>query len=329
MIPDQWYAILESDEVPRDRPVGMVRLGERLVLWRDSQGNVVCQRDKCAHRGAALSKGKVVGDSVECPFHALQYDSKGRCQLIPANGQVSPVPDRFRIHTYPSQEAHGFIWLWWGEGTTDLPPLPWFEDIDGSFAHATFRDHWPVHYSRAIENQLDMAHVPFVHHNTIGRGGRTVVDGPVVKSADDRILVWVYNRKDDGSPARRSAELPEPERPAMLHFHFANVWQNRIQDDMRVVVAFAPIDESNTLLYVRNYQRFVRLPILRWFVCQGGNIGSRIITAQDKRVVTTQDPKKSGLAIGEKLFPADQPIVAYRRRRQELIEQPEDTATSE
>ena len=324
MIPNQWYAVLESHEIPRRQPIGVIRLGEKLVFWRDARAQVVCQRDKCAHRGAALSKGKVVGDNVECPFHGLQYDATGRCQLIPANGRVTPVPERFQVHTYPTAEAHGFIWLWWGDGRPDLPPLPWFEDVDDSFAYATFKDHWTVHYSRAIENQLDVAHLPFVHYNTIGRGGRTLVDGPLVKLENDRLLVWVYSRVDDGSTARRPEQLPEPERPAMLHFHFPNVWQNHIQDDMRVVAAFAPVDDSNSKLYVRYYQRFVRVPLLRWLVCQVGNLGSIVILRQDRRVVTTQLPKKSAVALGERLFQADRPIVAYRQRREDLIRQAAD-----
>ena len=319
MIPNQWYVVLESKEVPSDRPVGVVRMGEKLVFWRDAQGKVVCQRDKCAHRGAALSKGKVVGDCVECPFHGLQYDATGRCQLIPANGRITPVPERFEVHTYPTEEAHGFIWLWWGEPRDSLPPLPWFDDLDDSFPYASFNDHWTVHYSRAVENQLDVAHLPFVHHNTIGRGGRTLIDGPVTKLENDRLRVWVYNRVDEGTAPVMPQDIPEPETPALLHFHFPNIWQNRLGSNMRVTIAFVPIDEENSRLYLRFYGRFLRVTVLDRFLCKLSNLGNRIILRQDKRVVLTQQPKKTELAMGEKLFQADRPIVAYRQRREELL----------
>jgi phenylpropionate dioxygenase-like ring-hydroxylating dioxygenase large terminal subunit len=327
MIPNQWYAVLESKEIPHDRPVGVVRMGEKLVFWRGAQGELVCQRDKCAHRGAALSKGKIAGDCLECPFHGLQYDTKGRCQLIPANGRISEVPERFQVHTYPTREAQGFVWLWWGEPQSDPPPLRWFDDLDDSFAYATFRDHWTVHYSRAIENQLDVAHLPFVHHNTIGRGGRTLIDGPVTKLEGDRLLVWVYNRVDDGTAPLKPQQIAPPDTPALLHLHFPNVWQNRLQEDMRVFVAFAPIDEANTMLYVRFYQRFLRVPSLDRLFCHLSNLGNRIIVGQDKRVVITQQPKKTALAMGERLFQADRPIVAYRQRRKELIEEAQASGT--
>jgi phenylpropionate dioxygenase-like ring-hydroxylating dioxygenase large terminal subunit len=321
MIPNQWYAVLKSREVPHGKPVGAIRLGEKMVLWRDSRGQAVCQSDKCAHRGAALSAGKVVGGCVACPFHGLQYDATGRCQLIPANGRITPVPERFHVHTYPTREAHGFIWLWWGEGRENLPPLPWFDDLDDEFPYASFEDHWTVHYSRAIENQLDVAHLPFVHYNTIGRGGRTLIDGPVTRLENDRLRVWVYNRVDDGTAPRKPQDIPEPGGTALLHFHFPNLWQNRLGENMRVFLAFVPIDEENTKLYLRFYGRFVRVPLLDRLFCGLGNLGNRIILGQDKRVVLTQQPKKTALEMGEKLFQADRPIVAYRQRRKELIEQ--------
>ena len=52
------------------------------------------------------------------------------------------------------------------------PPLPWFGNIGNKMVYSTIRRQWANHYARAIENQLDVVHLPFVHHNTIGRGNR-------------------------------------------------------------------------------------------------------------------------------------------------------------
>ncbi|MHB1414564.1 MAG: aromatic ring-hydroxylating dioxygenase subunit alpha [Chloroflexota bacterium] len=320
MIPNQWYAILEASEVAQGKPVGVTRLGEKLAVWRDAKGEVACLADVCCHRGAALSKGQILGDHLECPFHGFQYDASGRCQLIPANGSLAPVPKPFRVKSYPTREAHGFIWIWWGEPREELPPVPFFADLDDTFQYATFRDHWNVHYSRAIENQLDVVHLPFVHKNTIGRGHRTVVDGPLVEADGDTITVWTYNRVDDGTVARKVTDLPAPTRPAYLRFHFPNIWQLQITDAMRIMVAFAPIDEENTLLYVRNYQKSLRLPVLGRLVTMAGRIGSAVIVRQDKRVVITQVPKKTDLNMKEKLVPGDRSVLLYRARRRELIE---------
>ena len=138
-----WYIVLDSEEVT-NKPFGVQRLGRKLVFWRDSSGKIACLDDRCCHRGAQLSLGRVVEAQIECPFHGFQFAQDGHCTLIPANGRAAPIPKRFCIKSYPVRDAHGWIWLYWGdlkEGE-DLPPLPWFEDLNDSFscARSTFQD---------------------------------------------------------------------------------------------------------------------------------------------------------------------------------------------
>ena len=92
MIPNQWYVVLGSNQV-KGKPVGVTRMGEKLVFWRDDTGRLSCLRDRCVHRGVQLSKGRVVSNGrLQCPFHGFEYDTTGRVQKIPANGQNAPVP---------------------------------------------------------------------------------------------------------------------------------------------------------------------------------------------------------------------------------------------
>ena len=321
MIPDQWYVVLDSQQV-KEKPIGATRMGEQLVFWRDGQNQIHCARDKCVHRGVALSRGKVLHDHLQCPFHGLEYDATGRCVLIPANGRDTPVPKQFRLRTYPTYEAHGFVWIWWGERPpTDLCPPRFFDDIDDRFSYGQVLDPWDTHYSRAIENQLDVMHLPFVHHNTIGRGGRTLVDGPLVRWLDDDWLrVYVFNRIDDGTPPRKSKELELSRSLVHLDLILPNLWQNHLAEQQRIVIAFVPVDAGHTLLYLRSYQSFVRLPVLRELVNRLVMPFNVLVAHQDRRVVQTQRPKASGLTIGEKLVQGDRPVIEYRRRRQQLME---------
>ena len=321
MIWNQWYGILDARQLKKNRPLGVTRMGEKLVLWRCDDGVIGCAADCCAHRGAQLSLGKVHGDAVHCPFHGFGYDASGRGVVIPANGQQAPVPERFQVRAYRAVEAHGLIWIWWGDQRASYPPLPFFQELtEPGFSYGQFVDHWPVHYSRAIENQLDVVHLPFVHHNTIGRGHRTVIDGPVVDWVDDELRVWVFNRVEDGIPARRAEELDVTDKSAMLRFRFGNIWRNRIADDLNVFACFAPIDDDNTMIYLRFYQRFLSTPVLGGLISRLAMPFNKRILRQDKRVVVTQRPIRSELRMGEKLVPGDRPIVAYRRRRQALQE---------
>jgi phenylpropionate dioxygenase-like ring-hydroxylating dioxygenase large terminal subunit len=320
MIRNQWYIVLDSHEV-RDKPVGVTRMGEQLVFWRDSEGRVVCFYDRCVHRGVALSAGKVLPNGcLQCPFHGFEYDSTGRVTVIPANGRRAPVPQAFRVQSYPTHEAHGFIWIWWGEEPpADLQPPRFFEDLTDGFRWAQIIDPWKAHYSRVIENQLDPVHLPFVHHNTIGRGNRTVVDGPGFVWVDEnRFRIYALNRVDDGTPARKAEEVDITKSKVYLDFIFPNLWQNHISEDVRIVAAFVPVDEEHTLLYLRFYQRFLTAPILGDLVTRLAMPFNRLVAHQDRRVVETQRPRPSALRMDERLIRGDRPIVEYRRRREEL-----------
>jgi phenylpropionate dioxygenase-like ring-hydroxylating dioxygenase large terminal subunit len=176
-----------------------------------------------------------------------------------------------------------------------------------------------------------VVHLPFVHYNTIGRGNKTLVDGPLVTWLDaNAFMFFVYNRVDNGTPARKPGEMPPPDpaRDFHLTFRFPNLWQNYISDRMRVTAVFAPVDEHHTRIYIRFYQRFFRVPLLKHLVNRLMMPFNRIILHQDRRVVTTQVPDATALGMDEKLIQGDLPIIEFRRRRAELIRQAQAGAST-
>jgi phenylpropionate dioxygenase-like ring-hydroxylating dioxygenase large terminal subunit len=319
--------VLDSTQV-QDRPVGVIRMGEKLVFWRNHQGLLSCLHDRCVHRGVALSKGKIIHDKLQCPFHGFEFDASGRVTLIPANGKNASAPKAFKVQDYPVHEARGLIWIWWGkQPPADLKAPRFFDDLGPEFSFARAYDPWHAHYSRVIENQLDVMHLPFIHYNTIGRGNRTLVDGPGVKWIDeDLFYVYPHNRVDDGSTPLRPGQISlEESRPFKLEFLFPNLWQNYISEQVRILAAFVPVDQEHTILYLRFYQKALRFPILSQIFNQFAMPFNVYIAHQDRRVVETQQPRISGLRIGEQLVAGDFPIIEYRRRRAELIQLNQDS----
>jgi hypothetical protein len=102
-------------------------------------------------------------------------------------------------------------------------------------------------------------------------------------------------------------------------FIFPNLWQNWIAEKVRVGAAFVPVDAEHTLLYLRFYQKFLPGPLGK-LVARLAMPANLRIAHQDRRVVQTQQPKPSGLAIGENLVQGDGPIAEYRRHRQALMD---------
>jgi len=318
MIPNMWYAVLDSKEVKPGKPYAFKRLSEELVFWRDKAGKIVVMRDRCPHRSCKLSPGKIIDGQLQCHFHGFQYDREGACQLIPANGRSGPKPKVFQCSTYPAQEDFGFIWVWYGMPQTDYPPLPFFEDLQG-FTYSTLQKEWNVDHTRAIEGVLDVAHLPFVHANTIGRGGGTLVNGPYTTLEDNKIRVWISNQPDEGLPAIKPTQVPPPKGLASLWFNFPNVWQLHITKQIRNIIIFAPIDDEHVMLYTRTYQKLTTIPALGHALTAFSNLFNRRVLSEDYAITKTQQPKKSDLNIGEHFIPADRPIALYLRHRRNLI----------
>ncbi|MGH4141082.1 Rieske 2Fe-2S domain-containing protein [Clostridium sp.] len=316
MIRNQWYGILDSKDVKSKKPIGVTRLGEKLFFWRSENGKVNCIFDKCCHRGASLSAGKVIHDKITCPFHGFQYDASGKVTLIPANGKNTPIPERFKVNAYQVKEKYGLIWLWFGEFTDELPEIPFFKELREGFSYGGFSEMWPVHYTRAIENQLDVVHLPFVHTSSIGRGNKTLVNGPVVKWKENLMTFYVNNIVDDGKVQPLKAnEIKNFEKLFSLQFQMPNLWQNVISADLRIVAIFVPIDDEHTQIYLRFYQKFMNIPVLKQLVNKMSNISNKYILHQDRRVVLTQIPKKTEFKMNENLIQGDAPIMEYRKKR--------------
>lgn len=320
MILNQWYIILESKEIGQNKPIKIKRLNENLTLWRDKTGKVNCISDRCCHRGASLAGGKIVENNIECPFHGFQFGGDGKVKIIPANGKNAPIPESQHVKAYFTVENYGFIWIWWGDENKRTSEPFFFKEL-AEMTYSTFVDHWSCHYSRCIENQLDVVHLPFVHRTTIGAGNKTLVNGPVVVWNKDLMTFYVNNILDDGNTIPlKPDEIPDFEKLFHLQFHFPNIWQNIISDKIRIFAAFVPVDEENTLIYLRNYQKFVTLPLIRNIINYFLKISNIIILRQDKRIVIKQLPKKSTLKMDERLIMGDKPIIEYRKHRNELIE---------
>ena len=317
---NHWYPVLEGCEV-RGRPLGVERLGRRLVFWRSSDGQVHAQQDRCPHLGAALSAGTIEDDTLVCPFHGFRYDRDGVCRHIPALGHGATVPPGLTVPGFPVREAHGLVWLWWGDPTRTTGELPWYPQLDDRWRYHTQISDWPVHYTRAIENQLDVAHLAFVHRTTIGSGGRSRVDGPHVEATSRQIRVWVTNRRDDGAPARTQEELAVAAagREASLEFRFPGLWLLNIGPRFKNFVAFVPLNETKTRYYLRSYRlggngRAVRA------IDSLMSLANRFILNQDRRVVITQTPADSGDARDDRLMGFDRAIIQFRRLHAQLLE---------
>lgn len=198
-----WYVAAWSEEVGR-RPLGRRICGEHFVLFRDCEGIPHALDARCAHRGADLSRGRIVDGCLECPFHGWRYDGEGRCVRIPSQPPERKIPPSARVSGFPLAERRGILWIWPGEAPP-LPPEPPVAVGSGIFwaAGRTVRVQpqlLPAPVADVVESQLDVAHVPFVHRGSFGRDVDPLVARQVVEvESDGRRL---EAREDPASPWR-------------------------------------------------------------------------------------------------------------------------------
>lgn len=171
---DLWYPVIASWQVAQ-APVGLTRLGEKIVLWRDGEGTVRAVEDRCPHRGARLSMGWNLGETVACWYHGVEVDSAGRMAAVPAIGRCE-AEKQARNRAYPVIERAGAIWLWMGNGANEPAPLDLPEEVDGGEWEAILcTAHWACNYRYAVENVMDPMHGAYLHSesHSMARGEKT------------------------------------------------------------------------------------------------------------------------------------------------------------
>ncbi len=170
-----WYPVLAAWRL-HDAPLGITRLGENLVLWRDRQGTVQALEDRCPHRGARLSLGWNLGERLACWYHGVEVKGDGVVAAVPAVEQC-PLVGKAAVRRYPARELHGAIFVYFGDARHPEPPaleLP--EQLSSDeWSHFLCTASWKCNYRYAIDNVMDPMHGTYLHaqSHSMARGDRT------------------------------------------------------------------------------------------------------------------------------------------------------------
>lgn len=164
--PASWYLFSASAELDKG-PVSKNMLGRNLVAFRTESGKLAVTQGNCAHLGADLGCGKVVGETIQCPFHGWRYGTDGVCTHMPCAAVVAPraqgVPSFARLQTYPVVERHGYVFFF--NGREPLFPLPffWGEQPDDFIAGKIFRYVADCNWYMNASHAFDVQHFASVH----------------------------------------------------------------------------------------------------------------------------------------------------------------------
>lgn len=188
-----WYVVAWDHEIGRDM-LRRIVMNEPVVLYRREDGRPVALEDRCCHRQAPLSMGKLVGDIVKCPYHGLEFDPTGACVRVPSQERIPPSA---KVRSYPVVERNHWLWLWMGDPAKADPALiedfHWLDDpqwgYGGSYLHVE------ANYLLLVENLLDTTHLPFLHPTSLGTDAFAKSEFEVSREGD-RIQVarWLMDK---------------------------------------------------------------------------------------------------------------------------------------
>ena len=107
-----WYVAGWDHELIDGKLLNRTLLNEHVLIYRGESGKVVAMSDRCPHRGALLSQGRLEGDAVRCMYHGIKFDGSGKCVQIPGQDMIPP---KMRVRTYPIHESGHLVWIWMGD----------------------------------------------------------------------------------------------------------------------------------------------------------------------------------------------------------------------
>ncbi|MCW2972446.1 MAG: Rieske (2Fe-2S) iron-sulfur domain protein [Thermoleophilia bacterium] len=159
-----WYAACQSKDLVAGKPLARTLLEEPIVLFRAADGTATALIDRCLHRNAALSKGKVSDGCISCPYHGWKYDAEGVLVRVPSEG-AGGERKRLRAERFPVREQEGLVWVWMGDPEAAATVEPFRMPIGGAegWKHYYMYTDFDGDVTDLAENFMDVPHTAFVH----------------------------------------------------------------------------------------------------------------------------------------------------------------------
>jgi phenylpropionate dioxygenase-like ring-hydroxylating dioxygenase large terminal subunit len=194
-----WYVAAWSHEVPPGGMLSRTITQVPLLFWRTASGKVVALVDRCCHRAAPLSMGRLEGDNVRCMYHGLLFDPSGRCIEIPSQEFIPPAA---KVTAYPVVEKFKWLWVWMGDpALADASLIPDTHYLDDPAWRGTpGYMHYDANYLLITDNLLDFSHLSYVHETTLGGSAKYAGIRPKITNTPRSVRVERWLTDDKPAP---------------------------------------------------------------------------------------------------------------------------------
>lgn len=193
-------ALLESEvHEPDCAPVRLRLLGEDLIAFRDSAGQVGILDAYCPHRRANLYFGRNEECGIRCVYHGWKFNVAGECVDMPSEPPEVGLKNPVNTIAYPTLIRGGVVWVYMGpkDHRPEPPEFEWsrLPPLRRTAIKRLQRCNW----AQAVEGGIDSSHVSFLHSQVEGNGNEHLFA--------DKHPVFNVSEKENGLliAARRNA----------------------------------------------------------------------------------------------------------------------------
>jgi phenylpropionate dioxygenase-like ring-hydroxylating dioxygenase large terminal subunit len=193
-------------DIDADRPFAITMANDRIVIWRNANGDVTALQDRCVHRLAPLSLGRCEGERLRCMYHGLLFNRDGSVAEIPGQGLI---PAGANVRAYPVVDRHSWIWVWLGDPALAdpalIPQAVGFDEPDWILGRGQLD--YAAEARLIHDNLCDFSHLSYVHAASFGANENWALTRPKVTVLDRAVRFERWVTAQDGM---RGNELTEP-----------------------------------------------------------------------------------------------------------------------
>ncbi len=306
---NHWHPIVPSAHVGT-APLGIRRLDEALVVWRDAGGAIHVQDDHCPHRGVPLSRGVIAGDRLRCAYHFVEVGPDGTVLRVPGEPGCA-IEGKRLVKTYPALELKGAVFAYFGDALHPEPvtfsPPP--ELIDGEpFDAFLCYTEWTMFWRYLYDNNMDPMHGAFLHakSHSMAYGAteasfavRTTPTGFVFEKETQRDVNFDWSELVMNGSLYVRLEIPYPPSGGP-------------GGNFGIIMYGTPIDEAHTACFFWRFRKVSGWQRDLWRFLYKDRLEARhwAVLEQDRIMLEGTLP---GLERYEHLYTHDQGVVHLRR----------------
>ncbi len=292
-VKDFWYIVAESRELKSEQVLGITLLDEWVALYRDTSGKPTAVLDRCLHRNARLSKGKVKDGELVCSYHGWKYGEKGQLTAVPSERERFQAKVSKCVPSFSCVEQEGYIYVRLNprppESVKDLPPysIPFISKK--GYQHIRLKHVFSASVPNCAENFIDIPHTTYVHPNIFRYEAAPQQIRAEVEQEQANVHIRYLNETSNFGFFSRF--LNKSGKPIFHedHYYFPNIThvEYRFSDRMHfnITSQSVPVSATETHVYTDLtydygvWNLFAR-PIVRW-------VGKKII-GQDVKIMGEQ-----------------------------------------